>query len=52
MDGASSSGSFNMESILAAVNCKDGGKKNMGMASDRLAELALLCLIPKELNGF
>ncbi|KAJ4866435.1 Transcription factor VIP1 [Raphanus sativus] len=51
MDGASSSGSFNMESILAAVNCKDGGKKNMGMASDRLAELALLCLIPKELNA-
>lgn len=31
-----------MEAILAAVNCKDGGKKNMGMASDRLAELALL----------
>ncbi|KAJ4881553.1 Transcription factor VIP1 [Raphanus sativus] len=29
MDGATSSGSFNMESILAAVNCKDGGKKNM-----------------------
>ncbi|CAH8313180.1 unnamed protein product [Eruca vesicaria subsp. sativa] len=42
MDRATSSGSFNMESILAAVNCKDGGKKNMGMASDRLAELALL----------
>ncbi|KAF8087612.1 hypothetical protein N665_0575s0007 [Sinapis alba] len=42
MDGATSSGSFNMESILAAVNCKDGSKKNMGMASDRLAELALL----------
>ena len=42
MDGATSSGSFNMEAILAAVNCKDGGKKNMGMASDRLAELALL----------
>ncbi|CDY48943.1 BnaA08g04710D [Brassica napus] len=34
MDGATT--------ILAAVNCKDGGKKNMGMASDRLAELALL----------
>jgi regulator of replication initiation timing len=42
MDGATSSGSFNLESILAAVNCKDGAKKNMGMASDRLAELALL----------
>lgn len=42
MDGATSSGSFNMDSILAAVNCKDGAKKNMGMASDRLAELALL----------
>ncbi|KAF8092452.1 hypothetical protein N665_0414s0003 [Sinapis alba] len=42
MDGATSSGSFNMESILAAVNCKEVGKKNMGMASDRLAELALL----------
>ncbi|KAF2587896.1 hypothetical protein F2Q70_00039283 [Brassica cretica] len=42
MDGATSSGSFNMEAILAAVNCKDGGKKNMSMASDRLAELALL----------
>ncbi|CAN8320583.1 unnamed protein product [Cochlearia groenlandica] len=42
MDGATSSGSFNMESILAAVNCKDGSKKNMGMASDRIAELALL----------
>ncbi|KAG2314626.1 hypothetical protein Bca4012_065404 [Brassica carinata] len=42
MDGATSSGSFNMESILAAVNSKDGSKKNMGMASDRLAELALL----------
>ncbi|KAJ4896513.1 Transcription factor VIP1 [Raphanus sativus] len=37
MDGATSSGSFNMDSILAA-----GAKKNMGMASDRLAELALL----------
>ncbi|KAJ0246323.1 Transcription factor VIP1 [Hirschfeldia incana] len=43
MDGATSSGSFDMDSILAAVSCKDGGaKKNMGMASDRLAELALL----------
>ncbi|ESQ31060.1 hypothetical protein EUTSA_v10011634mg [Eutrema salsugineum] len=43
MDGATSSGSFNMQSILAAVSCKDGGaKKSMGMASDRLAELALL----------
>ncbi|KAF2547178.1 hypothetical protein F2Q70_00021587 [Brassica cretica] len=42
VDGATSSGSFNMDSILAAVNCKDGAKKNMGMASDRLAELALL----------
>ncbi|CAH8330063.1 unnamed protein product [Eruca vesicaria subsp. sativa] len=42
MDGATSSGSFNIDSILAAVNCKDGAKINMGMASDRLAELALL----------
>ncbi|CAN6892450.1 hypothetical protein HID58_079858 [Brassica napus] len=49
MDGATSSGSFNMEAILAAVNCKDGGKKNMSMASDRLAELALLD--PKRANG-
>lgn len=38
MDGATSSGSFNIESLLAA----DGAKKNMGMGTDRLAELALL----------
>ncbi|KAL1198782.1 Transcription factor VIP1 [Cardamine amara subsp. amara] len=43
MDGATSTASFNLESILASVSVKDGGvKKNMGMASDRLAELALL----------
>ncbi|CAH2035543.1 unnamed protein product [Thlaspi arvense] len=43
MDGATSSGSFNIESVLAAMSFKDGGaKKNMGMGSDRLAELALL----------
>lgn len=42
MDGETSSASFNIESILASVNVKDGGKKNMGMGGDRLAELALL----------
>ncbi|EOA38198.1 hypothetical protein CARUB_v10009675mg [Capsella rubella] len=43
MDGATSSASFNLESILASVSGKDGGgKKNMGMGGDRLAELALL----------
>ncbi|XP_010479019.1 PREDICTED: transcription factor VIP1 isoform X1 [Camelina sativa] len=43
MDGETSSALFNIESILASVSGKDGGgKKNMGMGGDRLAELALL----------
>ncbi|XP_010530242.1 PREDICTED: transcription factor VIP1 [Tarenaya hassleriana] len=42
MDGASSSASLNLESILAAVSGKDGSKKAMGMGSDKLAELALI----------
>ncbi|XP_010519397.1 PREDICTED: transcription factor VIP1-like [Tarenaya hassleriana] len=42
MDGATSSASFNVESILAAVSCNDGSKKAMGMGSEKLSELALI----------